>query len=341
MTTLRDILPAPTKLLDVESNQIEWGTFLGQVPNANIVDCKGLYLDKRNNYKRLKEWQAFQISDNQRFICGALYNGKQFGVIALSYYDKASKKHYLYKKFVRPSNLDIADGSLPSCSRYNSKKITFSISRDTSGKKTEVVIRWPASRKLPALELDATLTESAPGMSICQPFESSRPLYSYKNLMPAQANIKFNNVPVYLAPTTIAILDDHKGFYPRHVNYDWGTAGAYIDGKILGFNLTRNQIRSPETYNENCIWYDGELLPLPAIEVTHEKNEWHYQDKNGLVDVTFTPLVANTEKFHLGFYFMDYQGPFGLFDGYITHPRCGKLAISNMLGMAERKRYKL
>ena len=132
-----------------------------------------------------------------------------------------------------------------------------------------------------------------------------------------------------------------KAFIPRKVNYDWGTAGGYINNKLIGFNLTRNQIKNPEQFNENCLWYDGDLLALLAIEVAHLNDCWHYKDKHGLIDVVFRQEVNNKQKFHLGCVYMDYQGPFGFFNGYITHPKYGKVAIKNMLGMAERKRYKL
>lgn len=363
---LSNFKPVPEQLFDAKTRSVHWGRFVGQVQSANIIDCQNLYAHKKSqdyrdknneriNNKRLKEWQAFQLSDNKKLICGALYNAKQFSVIALSYYDSETKEHYLYKKFVRPSHLTIADGNLPSKSYYHNKSIHYSINRNSAGNKTEVKIRWPKNGKLPALELDLLLKETAPGMTICQPFlrretkqetnkdssKESRPLYSYKNLMPAQAKITLANKVIELSANSFGILDDHKGFYPKEVNYDWGTAGGYINNVLVGFNLTRNQIKDPEHFNENCLWYDGEMIAFPAIKVSHLKDSWHYKDEKGLIDITFTQLVNNKQKFRLGFVYMDYQGPFGLFNGYITHPQHGKIAIIDMLGMAERKRYKL
>lgn len=347
----------PEYLFDVRTNTTHWGRFVGQVPVANIIDSQNLYSYKASesyrskNNKRLKEWQAFQLIDKTKIICGVLYQAKQFSVVAISLYDLASKDHHLYKKFVLPKNLSIADGNLPSKSQYNQGGIKYSIVRNLSGSNTEIMIRWPKTGKLPKLELDLVLKEESPGMTICQPFSNkesnkdsnkeSRPLYSYKNLMPAQAKIKIDNKSMIMDENSFGILDDHKGFYPKEVNYDWGTGAGYVNNKLVGFNLTRNQIKDPERFNENCLWYDGDMIALPAIKVSHLKDSWHYKDEKGLVDITFTQLVNNKQKFHLGFVYMDYQGPFGLFNGYITHPQHGKIAISDMLGMAERKRYKL
>lgn len=192
--------PVPNTLFDKNNAVTHWGRFVGQVPLANIIECTNLYdykepqnYQKKNN-KRLKEWQAFQLSNGQAFMCGALYNAKQFSVIAISYYDRETQEHYLYKKFVRPKHLTIADGRLPSKSEYKQGGISYSIRRNDLGNKTEVKILWPSNGRLPRLELDLLLTEQSPGMTICQPFlkrekkqetnknssKQSRPLYSYK-----------------------------------------------------------------------------------------------------------------------------------------------------------------
>lgn len=331
----------PNRLVCSESGDIAWGRFIGQVDDANLKACLPLYRSGNKNDKRLKEWQAFQLSDSNKFVCGVLYNAKLFAVVAVSYYDRKSGDHFLYKKFVYPSSLSIADGTLPSQSKYEKKGITFCINRDMNLKETNISLYWPGTSKLPEFNLDVSMFEETPGMTICQPFRKQRPLYSYKNIMPATASLTLAGARVFFDKDIIGIIDDHKGYYPQTVNYDWGTAGACIDNKIIGFNLTRNQVLDPEENNENCLWLDGELFFLPAIHVTHHDNYWHYQDDKGMIDLRFTPMVNNIQKFHLGLVYMDYQGPFGLFDGFINHPQAGKVAIHKMLGMAERKRYKL
>jgi len=345
---------APSVLFDQKDTTTHWGKFEGRVTDANILNCVGLYSDNQLNNKRLKEWQAFQLGDGNRFVCGALYNAKQFAVIAISYYDRATGQHYLYKKFVSPKDLTIANGTLPSVSFYHKSGLHFYIQRDESGENTDISVHWPraklgfGSSSLPALSLEARMTEKSDGMSICQPFQKGRPLYSYKNLAPAKVEVKLDSHRILQTAPFAGILDDHKGFYPRYVNYDWGTAGGYVNGKLLGFNLTRNQIKTPEKYNENCLWLDGKIYSLPAIEVNHiqkkdpsDKGCWHYKDKTGMVDLIFNQDVANTVKVNLGFKFIDYQGPYGGFTGHIFHPEVGRVEFDNMLGMAERKRYKL
>jgi hypothetical protein len=60
------------------------------------------------------------------------------------------------------------------------------------------------------------------------------------------------------------IIDDHKGYYPCVMKYDWITALGYAgNGRLVGFNLTDNQVQDHEKYNENCLWLDGKMYPRP------------------------------------------------------------------------------
>ena len=341
--TCREFSPTPPSLFDNASGKVNWGTFKGQVKDCNLIEIPGMYSSFDKNDKRLKEWQAFQLGDGDQFICGAVYNAKQFAVIALAYYQRSTNTHHLYKKFVRPSRISVANGRLPSVTQFSHKnnEPRYRMTRNTESG-CDIDIYWPASGKLPELKLHAKLQDNFSGMSICQPFASQRPLYSYKNVMKASADIQLGTRIHHIQPDNgYAIIDDHKGYYPKEVNYDWGTAADHVDGRLIGFNLTRNQIINQEEYNENCLWIDNSLYLLPAVTVTHHHDHWHYQDKNGDIDLKFYPQVKNNQKFHLGFVYMNYQGPFGYFEGHISHPDSGRIVINNMLGMAERKRYKL
>lgn len=333
----------PSSLFDPNKGEVNWGTFQGQVQNCNLIDIPGLYSNDDDNEKRLKEWQAFQLGNDDLFICGAIYNAKQFAIIGLAVYQRSTNSHYLYKKFVRPSKMQVADGRLPSDSHFHGGdgKLSFSMKR-TEKQGCEVDIYWPGNKKLPELRLHAQLQDNFNGMTICQPFPGQRPLYSYKNLMHANAELQLGTRIFCLnSDNSYAIIDDHKGYYPQEVNYDWGTAAGYIDGRLTGFNLTRNQIVLQEKFNENCLWVDGEMHLLPAVNVTHHKDYWHFQDAFGDIDIKFYRQVENSQNVNLLFKYIDYQGPFGFFDGYIRHPDVGEIPIHRLLGMAERKRYKL
>ena len=81
------------------------------------------------------------------------------------------------------------------------------------------------------------------------PFGSNRPLYSQKDFFHAAGRITVNGETLHSDGDTVAIVDDHRGYYPRHAHYDWvtamlfkedGTAAAPTDvavGDILELTL--------------------------------------------------------------------------------------------------------
>ena len=76
-------------------------------------------------------------------------------------------------------------------------------------------------------------------------------------------------------------MDDHKGFYPYVMQYDWVTGMGYSqEGKLQGFNLTDNQVRDHERFNENCLWLDGKNVSTPTYKnSTTGWHNWYLEDQ--------------------------------------------------------------
>jgi hypothetical protein len=140
---------------------------------------------------------------------------------------------------------------------------------------------------------------------------------------------------------SFAIVDDHKGYYPFVLIYDWVTGAGYNAKKeLIGFNLTDNQVVDKERYNENCIWINNALHLLPPIKITRPKGvtqEWTIKDVYGMVDLVFMPVIDNIININLLFVKTDYHGPFGYFNGVIKTSSGTVVPIKNIFGMGEKK----
>src|SRR5205085_1377769 len=83
--------------------------------------------------------------------------------------------------------------------------------------------------------------------------------------------------------------------------WDWVTSATRgDDGRARGFNLTANQCRDPDTFNENCAWIDDRVGRLPAVTFVRERarepgERWRIRDRDGRVDVTFEPPVPGDD----------------------------------------------
>ena len=152
--------------------------------------------------------------------------------------------------------------------------------------------------------------------------------------MPSEGRIVYNNKSSTFSNTeSCIILDDHKGFYPFTMHYDWVTAlGFSPTGELQGFNLTDNQIQNPNTYNENCLWLNGTMHSLPPITIARPHGvdqTWIIKDHHNQVDLTFTPLADVPVKISFGISLVDYHGPTGKFTGHIIDKGSNPVPVSS------------
>jgi hypothetical protein len=137
------------------------------------------------------------------------------------------------------------------------------------------------------------------------------------------------------------ILDDHKGFYPSPMIYDWVTGASRADGgEVVGINLTANQVRDPGRYNENALFRGARVDRLPAVRFERPGGvhaPWRVTDAEGRVDVRFRPVVRNEVSVGPGGWLADYHGPFGWLTGYVVDDGGARVHLDGMFGMGEKK----
>jgi hypothetical protein len=174
------------------------------------------------------------------------------------------------------------------------------------------------------------------------PLGENRAMYSHKCLMPMQGSLVIGGEEVVFSKKeSFAIIDDHKGFYPYMMHYDWLTAAGYdTEGRLSGFNLTDNQSADPEKYNENCLWVDGRLFLLPPVKFDRPQGvdgEWRVRDLYGMVDLSFRPVSMGKIDMNLLAVKVSYFGPFGVCGGRIRDSLGREHSFDGYFGMGEKK----
>ena len=331
----------------MKAGQFTFGTFSGAVRRINPLEAKnplGPVDMEWLKFLRLKEWQAFQFGNENLFCLAVVYNSKSVGLAQVVVVDKKHQKKWLYEKLVPFWETHVASGLFDTHTRYVSKDVSLRFHNDLDHGRITLELSvtdhkgWPdVQAHLTALHDDTT----AP-IVICQPFGPNRALYSHKNLMPMQGTLTHGKTKhTFRENDSFMIMDDHKGYYPYRMRYDWVTgAGREAGGKLLGFNLTDNQILEPEKYNENCLWAGGRMHPLPPVKVHRPGGvdaPWSVKDEYGRVDVTFTPRYPGIVKMNLLVMESDYYGPYGEISGSIKDSAGKKHSVDGLFGMGEKK----
>ncbi len=330
-----------------------FGTYDGPIERINpldVVDGRGVAgrLRRRARNLRLKEWEAFQLGNDEWFVLGAVYDTKSIALLQVLGVHKASGRIHRWETKVPSTSLSVARGLDGTRSHGRRGDFSISVGNEMASGRLTVDASHPGrasgSRPLPPLELHGIgdcSPDRAGHLVICHPFSDRRALYSHKAMMPFEGTMRIGLDVVELsADRSFMILDDHHGDYPSPMQYDWVTGVRHNDdGLVEGFNLTDNQIRDPHIYNENAVWRGNEVFRLPAVHVERPKGPmgtWLVRDGSGAVDVRFTPTVRS--EMHVGpkRSLAEYYAPYGWFEGRI-HTDEVALTVDGIFGVGEQK----
>ncbi|HNV48545.1 MAG TPA: DUF2804 domain-containing protein [Spirochaetota bacterium] len=341
----REVLPPPESL--VTNGRFNLGTFNGPIANVNPLDARrplGVPLPRALAGFRLKEWEALQLGNEQCFMLVVLYDLKLASLVQFIYYDRREGNKHLYETIVPSWRVRVPSSLRDTVARYRSRRFSIEIHNDLARGLVTVSVSASSFKRLPDVRgrFECLHAINIEPIVVCQPFAENRAMYSHKCLMPMRGALTLGGREIAFDPaSSFAILDDHKGFYPYALRYDWVTGAGFDSRKrLVGFNLTDNQVRDPERYNENCLWISGRMHPLPPIRITRpdgDMGRWSVRDAFGMVDIGFTPVVDGVIDMNLGAVKIDYHGPFGEYDGCIVDANGKKVSVETFFGMGERK----
>jgi hypothetical protein len=337
--------PVPRVVTDGEFNL---GCYTKPFQLTNMLDVERPYryrLPRLIKYFRLKEWVAFYLGDSRHFFMTTLYDAKSAAIAIFQGYDRQTKRSFGFRHL-------IPGGILRFGPSLDGTRLAFHGGRDFLDyhvKLSEGVIGvrvgHRGGRSSPSFSGSMTLTwndRQTAMESVCLPLGLNRAMYTTKALMPLNGRFRIDKETFdFSGSDAMGVLDDHKGYYPYRLRYDW-VAGFGLDGKgrRVGFNLVDNQVRDPEKDNENCMWIGGRTFSLPPVRVTRPRGvyeEWIIQDTEGLVDLTFQPETRNDLRINLLFARSDYSGPFGTFKGFVRNGEGERIDASMVYGIGEKK----
>jgi hypothetical protein len=335
------LTPAPQKL--VEDGHQTLGRFGGPAQANNLLDGGYRGWPRPLRWWRLKEWQAVQVASPRLFANLALFDARLMQLRQVKVYDRARGVKHIHEAKLRPRSMRIAEQLLESENRHADKAGVLRFVNRVAAGRIEVECDLAATRDAPRVAgRFALLTDRGASQVVSLPFAAGRGgMYSHKGMFPVEGELTIGDEVVRFEKTdTLALLDDHKGYYPYVMRWDWVTCATFQGGEALGFNLTRNQCREPQQYNENCAWRGDRLGVLPAVEVTRvgvggSDEKWFFRDRDGRVDVTFTPTVPGDVRVQAIVVESRYRGPFGTFAGRLEPEGMAPIVVDGMFGMGE------
>ena len=293
---------------------------------------------------RIKEWQCFNANNDYFFLDAIFCNVKLYRMAQVLVYDKVSGQKYLFRK-IRPGTgwhlpISLANSSLDS----RSSRFFFRIHNWLDADTIKLDINIEAKRKEPPLTIHFSYNISHHDVtpmatSLC--LTERRIMYTFKALAPVGGDMVVDGKHIHMnQENTSGFFLDCKGFFPYRMNTIICSGSGFDDeNRRFGFHIAENQARESNKNNENALWVNGKLTPLPPVLITMpngKDNEWVIQDLEGMIDLTFTPKEQNKSGARMLFTNVDFNTPLGYYNGVLVNSDGEKIQIKNLFGLGEK-----
>ena len=360
----RRSVPTPDSLVTSDGKAV-FGTFDKEFKEMDLVKLnKPTKAPNCMNKLKLTLWEAAEVNLKNGILLFAVSDMAIFGKIIVVFFDKRTKQVYTWDESI-PSKAavicpNLLNGSITEgTSETNHAKFVNDFqdgkARISAELKGKCIVNNDLKNKREDCSLifdfDLTRLSKPCVVSIPFPYSDNRPLYSQKDFFKAVGKLVINGEEMLTDEYSTAIIDDHRGFYPRKAHYDWVTTmgKCNVDGveKYLAFNLTRNQSINQEDYNENLIWFEGDTSLLPPVTFTRSVETkdfefgkecvWTVKDEHDMVNLKFKVYNINARVMHALVVNIDYYITFGELEGYLRDEAGNKYTLDGMIGIGEDK----
>ena len=352
ISDVRRAVPTPKDM--VNNGKCVFGTFDKEFETMDLLAIKRP-THAPDIFKRLKLtlWEATEVHLDNGVLLAVVCDMGIFGITINVFYEKTERKVYCWTTNLKSKDTLIApnliNGSVASATTKNSHVHYVNNFQDGLCE-----LDGHADDGVNSIEYKFSLTRLSKPSVVSIPFapieKRHRPLYSQKDFFKAEGTLTFNGKTYNCTEKSTAIVDDHRGYYPRRAHYDWVTTMGINETngekKWFAFNLTRNQSIDQEKYNENLIWLHNETSLLPPVTFTRDVDTrkfkdgavWKVQDEHGMVDVKFKVYDIFRMQTHAKpFVNIDYFVAFGELEGYLLDEDGNKYTLDGMMGMGEDK----
>lgn len=348
ISELRRSVPTPESLVDPDGKCV-FGTFDKEFKDMDLLRAKKP--TKAPDFlksKKLTLWEACEVHLEHGVLLSVVCDMGIFGLNLNVFYDKRTHEVFQWTTNVPSKEAVIApnllDGSVAEVLHKNGY-IRY-INNFEIGKSR--LYGSHKNKKGDFIEYDFDLTRISLPSIVSIPFGENRPLYSQKDLFVPKGYLIINGERMETTDTSAAIIDDHRGYYPRKMHYDWVTTlGRELNGekKYFAFNLTRNQSINQKDYNENLIWKEGEISLLPPVTFKRNRQTkkfvdratWLVEDSYDMVNLRFHIKNIFRMEVHAVIVKIEYYITFGELEGYLRDENGEKIWLDGLMGMGEDK----
>jgi len=337
----------PPRATPIENGTPVQGTWTSAFDEVNLLDIQKPYrfpLPRMVLDSRIKEWESIFIQDDSFILVALLCNYKIYRHASVILYDKVKMQRLRFSKTLPGTGWRLPRSLKNAFVDSRSWGFYFRIHSWLDAENIKLDLDIEPNRKRPSFTAHAELIlekEKTIPMAVSLVLNENRSMYAYKTMGPVAGDLVFGGQHISLDPArATGIFCDFKGYYPFPMHPQWCSAvGIDSSDRRIGFAIADNQNREPYKNNENALWIDGRLTPLPPVKITSgtgPEAEWIIQDMEGMVDLVFTPKEPIRYKINQLLPVSFYEIPLGIYNGVVVDSEGEEIPVRNLSGIGEK-----
>ena len=271
-----------------------WDKAFERVDLQEIKKPFGFPLPRWARDYRIKEWQSFSAHNDSYSLEAIFCNVKLYRMAQVSLYDRENDEKFIFRKIKPGTGWRLPHSLANSSIDSHSSKFFFRIHSWLDADTVRLDINMEATRKRPSLTVHLAYNMSnqdVTPMTVSLGFSKRRIMYVHKALAPVRGDIVFGGKHIILKQDSCSgFFCDYKGFFPYRMRTTICSAVGFDEencsdktqkGRRFGFHIAENQTKETNKNNENALWLNGKLTPLPPVRITMPNGpeaEWVIQD---------------------------------------------------------------
>jgi len=323
------------------------GTWNRAFEKVNLLEIRKPYpypLPRWVRDSRIKEWEYFNVQDGRIMLEAFLCNLKLFRIAQVFLYDKESGEKYTFRKIVPGGAWRLPQSLANAQVESHSFRFFFRIHNWLDADIVRLDLNITKTRRRPSLTAHLAFNmdkRDVIPMAVSLGFTERRSMYAFKALASVRGDIIFGGRLIKLKQNTCSgIFCDCRGFFPYRMQTTVCSAmGFDAEGRRFGFHIAENQTRETNRNNENALWLNGRLTPLPPVRITMPNglnSEWIIQDIEGMVDLTFTPKEQNQSGTNFILTSAELNALLGFYNGMLVTSEGEQIEVRGIFGMGEK-----
>lgn len=331
---------APQRL--VEDGVRHYGRFAERVRETNPVDAhRGL--SRLWHEFRLKEWVGFALIHPEMSGAMIMQDAKYLASSELFVRDQATGVLVEKSARFRGGSLGLPDDLLHGgrC-RVKTRRYLLDYDFEADAGTITVRIDCAADRRGPAIAGALTLYAegAAPPLSLSAKLTSAIDYYTYKQPFPVDGALTVGDrTYVFERARDFAILDEHRSQFPYSTFWTWGTFAVAMADGVVGSNFV-DRLEFSDDDDESANWVPGHVEPLAGVRFDFGSADplstMRVRDRDGRLDVTFTPVGRKAVKANLVAAAIDYWQLAGTYRGTVTSLAGESFTVDDVPGVLER-----